>query len=101
MDSSVPSEMDIVDAFTHVIFYGGEGLSPEEETILRTLCLVDEGAANASAGTFPGEVGSYLKALDVTEMIQLVARVSDWYLPAGSERVKTRSHAGEHRPVRF
>ena len=100
-DNAVPSEMQIVDAFSHVIFCGAEELTPEEEGILRTLCVVDENAATASAGTFPGDVGSYLKALDVSEMIQLVSRVRDCYLHPGSRRVKTRSHAGERRPSRF
>lgn len=80
MESAVPSEMEIVDTFTHLIFWGDGELSPEESAILRTLLQVDQNAARISADAAPGDVGAYLRALGVREMIQLVARVQAHYL---------------------
>ena len=54
MDRYAPSEMEIVDAFTHVIFCGSDRLTPREESILDALCQVDKNAANCSHGELPG-----------------------------------------------
>ncbi len=79
---TVPSEMEIVDTFTRLIFDAGQALSVREEAILHTLCLVDDNAANCRAEDYPKEVGAYLRALGVTEMTRLVRRVREnWLSP--------------------
>ena len=100
MGRFAPSEMEIVDAFTHVIFCGADELSPEEASILDTLCRVDEVAASCSSGDFPDGVGCYLRALGVKEMIQLVTRVRDCYLLEESQLAQTQSPAGGYRSAR-
>jgi hypothetical protein len=65
------SEMAIVDTFTKLIF-GEEGdFSSSEELIIQAFRLVDSGVALDSHA----QMGQYLRALGVKEMIQLVARV--------------------------
>ena len=101
MDNAVPSEMDIVDTFTHLIFFGAEELSPEENSILEALQLVDRNAARVASDATPGNVGAYLRALGVREMTQLVARVRDYYLQHPQQpppRAQTRSPAAR-RPL--
>lgn len=96
VDRAVPSEMDIVDTFTHLIFCGADELTAQEASILQTLLIVDENAANASAMEIPRGVGIYLRALGVTEMIRLVARVREHYLLQEPPPAQTQS-AGARR----
>ena len=64
-------EMLIVDTFTRLIF-GEEGrFDAGELSIINALRRVDQGVAADSHR----EMGQYLRALGVEEMIQLVARV--------------------------
>lgn len=72
LDSQV-SEMEIVDAFTRMIF-GDEDVSVQEIRIIHALSEVD---SNVSLESF-AEIGSYLRALGVEEMIKLVTRVRFW-----------------------
>ena len=65
------SEMAIVDTFTKLIFGAQDGFSASEELIIRTLRVVDTSVAPDSYS----EMGDYLRALGVAEMIQLVTRV--------------------------
>lgn len=65
-----PSEMAIVDTFTRLIF-GEEDYSSSENLIIETLRLVDPNVALDSRS----EMGQYLRALGVSEMIRLVSRV--------------------------
>ena len=74
-EGAVPSEMEIVDTFTHLIFGGDEELSERELAIVHTLCSVDRHAAECPAC----EIGSYLRDLGVKEMIGLVGRVRSHY----------------------
>ncbi len=65
------SEMAIVDTFTKLIFAGEEELSSSEELIIQAFRMVD---ASVALDTHQ-EMGQYLRALGVREMIQLVTRV--------------------------
>ncbi len=65
------SEMAVVDTFTKLIFDQGAEYSAEEREIIETLRLVDDNLLPDS----PQEMGSYLRALGVEEMIKLVGRV--------------------------
>jgi hypothetical protein len=64
-------EMAIVDTFTKLIFGAQAGFSASEELIIRALRAVDTSVAADSYR----EMGDYLRALGVAEMIQLVTRV--------------------------
>ena len=98
---AVPSEMDIVDTFTHLIFCGADELSPQEASILQTLLIVDENAANASSTGILRAVGIYLQALGVSEMIQLVTRVREHYLLQERPPVQTQSPGARRQSSRF
>ena len=70
--TTVPvSEIAIVDTFTKLIFGEEGGFSSSEELIIQALRLVDHSVAQDSYR----EMGTYLRALEVTEMVQLVTRV--------------------------
>ena len=94
---AVPSEMEIVDTFTRLIFGAGQVLSPREQAILTALCSVDDHAAQRDSEDDLQEVGAYLRALGVTEMIRLVGKVRSHYLPPG----QTGSLASTGRSARF
>lgn len=64
------SEMVIVDTFTKLIF-GEEEYGADEKTIIDALRAVD---ANVTRDGYR-EMGEYLRALGVIEMVQLVSRV--------------------------
>ena len=65
------SEMAIVDTFTKLIFGEEDTFSPSEELIIRAFRLVDHSVVLDSHR----DMGIYLRALGVAEMIQLVTRV--------------------------
>jgi hypothetical protein len=65
------SEMAIVDTFTKLIFGETDHLSDTEESIIRTFRLVD---GSVSLDTH-AQMGDYLRALGVAEMIHLVTLV--------------------------
>ncbi len=65
------SEMAIVDTFTKLIFGAQDGFSASEELVIRTLRVVDASIAPDSYS----EMGDYLRALGVAEMIRLVTLV--------------------------
>ncbi len=65
------SEMVIVDTFTKLIFGEDAEYSPRELLIIQSLRLVDNNVTLDSHR----EMGEYLRALGVREMIALVARV--------------------------
>jgi len=65
------SEIAIVDTFTKLIFGEEGGFSSSEELIIQAFRLVDHSVALDSHR----DMGAYLRALEVTEMIQLVTRV--------------------------
>ena len=67
------SEMLIEDTFTKLIFGGETRLSDREQSIVHALRLVDGHIALAS----DPEMGVYLRALGVREMIALVSQVKD------------------------
>lgn len=91
IDSAVPSEMEIVDTFTHLIFSGGDMLSAREMSIVDVLCRIDENAALCPTG----EIGVYLRELGVREMIGLVGRVRRQY----PELARTESPDGPGQPA--
>lgn len=64
-------EMAIVDTFTKLIFEEQGAFSSGEELIIEAFRLVDNSVALDS---YRG-MGTYLRALGVAEMIQLVSRV--------------------------
>jgi hypothetical protein len=63
--------MAIVDTFTKLIFDGGDAFSSNEELIIQAFRMVD---ASVALDTHR-EMGQYLRALGVRELIQLVTRV--------------------------
>ena len=65
------SEMAIVDTFTKLIFGEEQTFSSSEELIIRALRLVDHSVVLDSHR----DMGIYLRALGVEEMIQLVTLV--------------------------
>ena len=65
------SEMAIVDTFTKLIFGEDDQFSAGELTIIEALRLVDD---NVSTDGYC-EMGNYLRALGVGEMIKLVSMV--------------------------
>lgn len=67
------SEIEIVDVFTRMIF-GDEDISLQELRIIQALSEVDQ---NVCLDSF-AEIGTYLRALGVEEMIKLVTRVRFW-----------------------
>ncbi len=88
--AAVPSEMEIVDTFTHLIFGGDDELSDREMSIVQTLCSVDQHAAVCPTR----EIGSYLRDLGVKEMIGLVGRVRSHFpapAPTGSRAARGQS----------
>jgi hypothetical protein len=91
-DSSL-GEMEIVDTFTKLIFGMAEDFSVRELDIIATLRLVD---ANISLDELE-EMGTYLRALGVKEMIKLVTLVQQNFPPQG----QTQFPASPHQPVRF
>ena len=101
MGRFAPSEMEIVDAFTRVIFCGSDELSAQEASIVHTLCEIDQDAARCFAENHPGALGAYLRALGVNEMIRLVGQVRDCNPPQEAPPARTRSLSGKHRPAQF
>jgi len=91
-DREAPSEMEIVDTFTKLIFGEEEGLCPTEMAIVRVLRQVDD---NVALDSLAG-MGVYLRALDVTEMIGLVDRVRRNFPP---RVVRTHISASLHQPA--
>ena len=72
MSSGSPaSEMAIVDTFTRLIFGEQDHFSDSEMLIIQAFRLVDDSVARDSYT----EMGQYLRALGVAEMIKLVTRV--------------------------
>lgn len=65
------TEMAIVDTFTKLIFGEEEGFSPSEELIIDAFRKVDTNVALDSRK----DMGEYLRALGVAEMIELVSQV--------------------------
>ncbi len=65
------SEIAIVDTFTKLIFGEEDAFSASEELIIQAFRLVDHSVSRDSYT----EMGNYLKALGVAEMIRLVTRV--------------------------
>ena len=65
------SEMAIVDTFTKLIFGEEDAFSPGEELIIEAFRMVDHSVVLDSHR----DMGIYLRALGVAEMIQLVTRV--------------------------
>jgi hypothetical protein len=68
---SAVSEMAIVDTFTKLIFGQEADFDSSEQLIIQAFRLVD---TRVELDTH-GDMGHYLRALGVTEMIQLVTRV--------------------------
>ena len=96
MDVSPPSEMEIVDTFTHLIFGGYEPLSDRESAIVEMLFSVDDSAAGCTRES----VGDYLRELGVEEMIRLVTRVRSRFPASARQRVRTRSPSDRGQPAR-
>ena len=88
-----PSEMEIVDTFTKPIFGMEEEFSAQELDIIQTLRLVD---ANITLDQVE-EMGVYLRALGVKEMIKLVSLVQRNFPPPG----QTQFPVSPGQPVRF
>ena len=100
-DEAAPRELDIVDTFTRLIFNGGETLSARDMAVVVALCQVDAGAEAASATDFPRDLGSYLRAQGVSEMIALVEQVRNHCLVRDPAPGQTQSPAWQGRPSQF
>ena len=94
------SEMAIVDTFTKLIFGEQEGFSDTEHVIIEALRSVDGNVALDSQR----DMGAYLRALGVQEMIQLVSRVHDQLIDGlyetpglGRTSSDTASHLASNR----
>lgn len=74
MDGSGISEMAIVDTFTKLIFGEEDRYSHRELRIIQAFRSVDTNVVLDSHR----DMGAYLRALGVQEMIRLVARVQQW-----------------------
>lgn len=70
-EESPISEMSIVDTFTKLIFGDEGGFSGRELSIIQALRMVDVSVLADSHQ----DMGVYLRAMEVREMIQLVAQV--------------------------
>jgi hypothetical protein len=70
-----PSELEIVDTFTKLIFGAEQDYTSTELGIIGVLRLVDDNVALDRIE----DMGIYLRALGVNEMIRLVSRVSRDY----------------------
>ncbi len=68
------SEMAIVDTFTKLIFGEEEDFNNGEQLIIEAFRLVDSSVMLDSHR----DMGHYLRALGVAEMIQLVSRVQNY-----------------------
>ena len=85
MDGSGISEMAIVDTFTKLIFGEEDRYSHRELRIIQAFRSVDTNVVLDSHR----DMGAYLRALGVQEMIRLVARVQQWLAqPEQDQRVK-------------
>ncbi len=80
-DCSTPSEMEIVDTFTKLIFGVADEFSEMEMAVIQVLREVDDNVAFDSLS----DMGVYLRALGVEEMIKLVSRVRRGYPPSGQK----------------
>ena len=72
-DRETISEMRIVDTFTKLIFGGEARFSDRELSIVQALRQVDTNVALDNHR----EMGAYLRALGVREMVALVSQVKD------------------------
>jgi hypothetical protein len=88
-----PTEMEIVDTFTRLIFGDREAMSPQELLVVDALRSVEDDVACDDLAA----MSVYLRALGVQEMISLVSRVRQYFL----SQVQTRSPAAIHQPVQF
>ena len=89
--ADVPSEMVIVDTFTKLIFGEDADYSNQELLIIQALRSADQ---NISFDNHR-EMGVYLRALGVGEMIALVSRVQD-QLATGVPVLSGRAGAPGH-----
>ena len=85
--------MEIVDTFTKLIFGVDRDFTDKELAIIQMLRQVDDNIAMDNQR----EMGVYLRALGVAEMIKLVRRVRQGYLP----QEQTPFHASPHQSARF
>ena len=88
-----PSELEIVDTFTKLIFGSEQDYTATELSIIGVLRLVDNNVALDRVE----DMGVYLQALGVNEMIKLVSRVRRDYLL----QAQTHTHASPHPRARF
>lgn len=98
---ATPGEMEIVDAFTHLIFFGDDEMTAREMGIIRALGMVDDNAASSLAASAYQEIGAYLRALGVNEMIDLVAQVRHHLDQAGLASGQRQSRAGRDQRARL
>lgn len=93
-DAGRVSELAIVDTFTKLIFEDESGFSTPELEIIAALRLVD---GNLLSGSLR-DMGRYLRALGVGEMIALVSQVNACLAPVGSRQRKAGPGELRDRP---
>ena len=90
------SEIAIVDTFTRLIFGDEDGFSDREQQIIQAMRWVADSVALDSHG----DMGRYLRTLEVAEMIQLVTEVQDCLADGLRARVPPRGQSTTGRPSR-
>lgn len=83
-----PSELEIVDTFTKLIFGVDQDFSSTEQDIIQVTRLVDDNVALDRVE----DMGVYLRALGVNEMIKLVSRVRRDYPLLAQAQVPASQH---------
>ena len=89
----LPTELEIVDTFTKLIF-GDETYTSRERATITALRLADERLAPDDLA----EIGCYLRALGVVEMIKLVHRVQAQFHPGEAMPLIPACPAAESNP---
>ena len=89
------SEMAIVDTFTKLIFGAVDGFDSSEELIIQSLRVVDSSVAFDSHK----DMGQYLRALGVAEMIRLVTLVHNCLADGFEAVVRVGNKSSRDRPV--
>lgn len=88
-------EMAIVDTFTKLIFGAVDGFSSSEEAIIQALRVVDSSVALDSRK----DMGQYLRALGVPEMIRLVTLVHSCLGDEFEAVARVSNESSRDRPV--
>jgi hypothetical protein len=96
VDVAATTEMAIVDVFTKLIFGEDQQWNEEELSIVQALRQVDQNITMDNRR----EMGTYLRALGVQEMIKLVSRVKSQMQQGGSFGAMVRPEDNSAKALR-